>query len=343
MGVNIGKLILKKSIDLKNLNGKIVAIDAYNALYQFLAIIRTPNGTPLKDSSGRITSHLSGLFYRTCNLLELGIKVIYIFDGIPSPLKKNELKKRAKLKKEALMKYKEAISEGKIKEARKYAQRTIILKEYMTDDSKELLNLLGVPWIQAPSEGEAQAAHLVKKGDADFCASQDYDSLLFGAPYFLRNFAISGKKKLPRKKSYIEVKPEIIELEKVLKNLKITYEQFVNMGILLGTDYNPNGTKGIGPKTALKLIREHKNLETIYQVKEGKTPKELEKIRAIFFHPKVTNSYMIKWKEPDIEKVVNFLHVQRDFSEKRVRRIMEKTVEGILKTKLSPTLEEWFT
>jgi len=280
MGVNLGDLVPKTKVDLKNLSGKIVAIDAYNALYQFLSIIRQPDGTPLKDRSGRITSHLSGLFYRTCNLLELGIKPIYIFDGVPPEMKEAEIRRRAKIKEEAQVRYERALREGRIEEARMYAQMTSRLKDYMAEDSKTLLTRMGVPWIQAPSEGEAQAAHLAKKGDADYCASQDFDSLLFGAPFLLRNLTISGRRKLPRKNVYIEITPEIIEMSRVLKELGITREQLVDIGILVGTDFNPEGIKGIGPKTALRLIKKYGTLEeALKNIKNAEFPVDPKEIK----------------------------------------------------------------
>jgi flap endonuclease-1 len=168
LGVNLRDLVPKATVKLEDLGGKAIAIDAYNALYQFLAIIRQPDGTPLKDSSGRVTSHLSGLLYRTSNLVEIGIKPIYVFDGAPPTLKEVEIKRRKRVKEEALVLYERALKEGKVEEARVYAQATSHLKDYMAEDSKRLLDLLGIPWIQAPSEGEAQAAHMTKKGDADY-------------------------------------------------------------------------------------------------------------------------------------------------------------------------------
>jgi len=343
MGVDLSGLIPKTTVALENLGGKVVAVDAYNALYQFLAIIRQPDGTPLKDHAGRITSHLSGLFYRTCNLLEMGFKIIYVFDGVPPSLKEVEIKRRAKVKEEALKKYETALAEGKTAEARSYAQMTSRLKDYMNEDSKRLLGLMGVPWMQAPSEGEAQAAHLAKKGDADFCSSQDYDSLLFGAPCLLRNLTISGRRKIPRKQVYVEVTPETVELKRVLKDLSITYEQLIDLGILIGTDFNPDGIKGIGPKTALKLIREHKTLEgAVSAIKGAEFPVEPQRIREIFLHPAVTDSYSIVWKEPDIEGTASFLCGERDFSEERVRKALEKTTVGMKKAKTKTTLEAWF-
>jgi len=343
MGVNLRDLVPKTKVALRDLSGNSIAIDAYNALYQFLAIIRQPDGTPLKDSSGRVTSHLSGLLYRTSNLVEMGIKPIYVFDGVPPALKETEIKRRVKVKKEALVKYERAVKEGRIEEARMYAQATSRLKDYMAEDSKRLLDLMGIPWVQAPSEGEAQAAHLVKRGDAYYCASQDYDSLLFGAPRFVRNVTISGRRKLPRKKVYIEVVPEIVELEQVLKECGITYEQLIDVGILIGTDFNPEGIKGLGPKTALKLVKEHGSLENVLpHIKNAEFPVEPQRIREIFLHPKVTDNYKIEWKEPDAEDVINFICRERDFSENRVRKTLEKMRKGAEELKGKTTLEKWF-
>jgi len=343
LGVNLRDLVPKTTVDLKSLSGNSIAIDAYNALYQFLAIIRQPDGTPLKDSTGRITSHLSGLFYRTSNLVEMGMKVVYVFDGVPPTLKEVEIKRRARVKEEALIKYEKALQEGKIEEARTYAQATSRLKDYMADDSKRLLRLMGVPWVQAPSEGEAQAAYLAKKGDSNYCASQDYDSLLFGAPKLVRNVTISGRRKLPRKNVFIEVIPETVELEQALKELGITHEQLVDVGILVGTDFNPEGVKGIGPKTALKLIKDCGSLEKLLStLKDVEFPVEPQRIREIFLHPRVTDNYRLEWREPDVEGVVNFLCRERDFSEERVRKAMEKITESQKKAKGKVTLETWF-
>src|SRR3972149_3684388 len=316
LGVNLRDLVPKTAVDLASLSGKSIAIDAYNALYQFLAIIRQPDGTPLKDRTGRVTSHLSGLLYRTSNLVEMGIKVVYVFDGVPPTLKEVEIKRKARVKEEALAKYEKALQEGKLEEARMYAQATSRLKDYMADDAKRLLKLLGIPWIQAPSEGEAQAAHLARKGDTNFCASQDYDSLLFGAPQLIRNLAISGRRKLPRKNVYIEVVPEIVELGKVLSELGITHEQLVDVGILVGTDFNPEGVKGVGPKTALQLIKEHGTIEkALHVLKNAEFPFEPQRIRDIFLHPKVTDNYPLVWLEPDVAGVVEVMCGERDFDE----------------------------
>ena len=343
MGVNLRDLVPKITVKLEDLSGKSIAIDAYNALYQFLAIIRQPDGTPLKDNLGRVTSHLSGLLYRTSNLVEMGIKPIYVFDGIPPTLKEVEIKRRMRVKEEAAVRYERALKEGKIGEARVYAQATSHLKDYMAEDSKKLLDLMGIPWIQAPSEGEAQAAHLARRGDADYCASQDYDSLLFGAPKLLRNVTISGRRKLPSKNVYVEIVPEVVELEQALKECGITYEQLIDVGILIGTDFNPDGIKGLGPKTALKLVKEHGSLENaLPHLKNAEFPAEPQRIREIFLKPRTTDSYKIEWREPDVEGVVTFICKERDFSEDRVRKTLERMQKGTEKLKGKTTLEKWF-
>jgi flap endonuclease-1 len=343
LGVNLRDLVPKTIVKLENLGGKSIAIDAYNALYQFLAIIRQPDGTPLKDSTGKITSHLSGLLYRTSNLVEMGIKPIYVFDGAPPALKEVEIQRRAKVKQEAQVHYERALKEGKIEEARVYAQATSRLKDYMAEDSKKLLKLMGIPWIQAPSEGEAQAAHVTKRGDADYCASQDYDSLLFGAPKLIRNVTISGRRRLPSKNVYVEVVPEVVELQQVLTECGLTHEQLVDVGILIGTDFNPDGIKGLGPKTALKLIKEHGTLEkALPYIENAEFPTEPQRIREIFLKPAVTDNYKLEWLEPDTEGVVDFICRERDFSEDRVRKALERMQKGITKTRGKTTLEKWF-
>jgi flap endonuclease-1 len=343
LGVNLRDLVPKAPVKLEDLSGKTIAIDAFNALYQFLAIIRQPDGTPLKDSTGKVTSHLSGLLYRTSNLMEMGIKPIYVFDGIPPILKHEEIERRKQIKVEAAVHYEKAIAKGDTAKARMFAQATTSLKDYMKEDAHKLLRLMGLPWVQAPSEGEAQAAHMTKRGDADYTASQDYDSLLFGAPTLIRNITISGRRKLPSKNVYIDVVPELIILDETLKTCEITYEQLIDVGILVGTDFNPDGIKGLGPKTALKLIKEHGSIEAaLPHIKNAEFPHPPQSIREIFLHPKVTDDYTLEWKDPDAEGIVNFLVRQKDFSEDRVRKAVEKMLLGAQKLKGKTTLEKWF-
>jgi flap endonuclease-1 len=343
LGVDFKDLVPKTPVKLEDLSGKIIAIDAYNAIYQFLSIIRQPDGTPLKDSTGKVTSHLSGLFYRTSNLVEMGLKPIYVFDGIPPTLKAAEVERRRQVKVQAIVSYEKAAAKGDMAKMRMFAQAATSMKDYMQDDSHKLLELMGLPWVQAPSEGEAQAAHMVKRGDADYCASQDYDSLLFGAPRMLRNITISGRRKIPSKKIYVEVVPEVMELSKTLSETGLTYEQLIDVGILIGTDYNPDGIKGLGPKTALKLIKQYGALENaLPHIKDASFPVEPNCIRQVFLHPEVTDNYTLEWKQPNVEGVVDFMCRQKEFSEDRVRKSLDKMLEGSKKQKGKMTLEKWF-
>ncbi len=344
MGVQLKELVapVRVELELENLTGKVVALDAYNALYQFLATIRQPDGTPLMDAMGRVTSHLNGLFYRTINLLEKGIKPVYVFDGKPPELKAAELERRMKVREEAERKYVEALERGELEEARLYAQQASRLSTSMVDDAKKLLDAIGVPWVQAPAEGEAQAAYMVARGDAWAAASQDYDSLLYGAPRLVRNLTITGRRKLPRREEYVEVKPELIELDKLLKYYGITRQQLVYIGLLLGTDYNPGGVKGVGPKKALKLVKELPNLEALARAVEWSFPVKPEDIAKLFLEPEVTRDYRLEWRRPDRERVIEFLCDEHQFSRERVGTALErfeKAYESLFK---QSTLESWF-
>jgi len=322
MGVQLGNVIPKKEIELVDLSGKKIAIDAFNTLYQFLSIIRDRmTGEPLRDSKGRITSHLSGLFYRTSNLIEAGIKPIFVFDGEPPKFKRRTVREREAAREEARKKWKEALERGE--KAITYAQAAARLTDEMIEDSKTLLDSMGIPWIQAPSEGEAMCAHLCKKNVVFAAGSQDADALLFGSPYLVRNLSITGKRKLPRKESYIEIRPELIKLQDVLDALGISREQLIVMGLLIGTDYN-SGIEKVGPKTALKLVKEHKSLKSILANVEWKDENDPEEIFEFFMNPPVTEKYEIEWKQPDAEKIADFMVDEHDFSRERVEKIVEK-------------------
>jgi flap endonuclease-1 len=343
LGVDLSDIITRSKTSLDELSGKTFAVDAYNALYQFLAIIRGPTGEPLMDRQSRVTSHLSGLLYRTTNLAERGIRLVYVFDGKPPSLKDTEIKRRQFIKVEATTRYESALSTGRFEEAKRYAQATTSLKDLMIDDAHKLLKYLGVPVIQAPSEGEAQAAFMAARGDVWGAVSQDYDSLLFGARRLVRNLAISGKRKLPMREAYVQVEPELVDLASTLRALQLSQEQLVDIGILIGTDFNPDGFKGIGPKTALKLVREYGRMERIAEShKEVVLPPELDRIREIFLKPAVTSNYTLEWRESDVESLVRFLCGERDFNEERVRTAVERAKTAIAKEGGKKTLESFF-
>ena len=253
MGLNLKPLITSNPIRISDLDGKVVAIDAFNVIYQFLATIRGPTGELLANNQGEPTSHLSGLFYRNINLLSDGVKLVYIFDGLPNRLKSGEIERRRKVKEEATEKYNAALEDGRMDDAKKFSQGTSVLTSKMIEESKYLLSLMGIPYINAKSEGEATAALLSKKDLAYSSVSQDYDSILFGAKRLIRNLTVSGKRKIPNRNVYVDIVPEIIEYSQVLKTNNLTHQQLVDVGILIGTDFNPDGFSGIGPKKRSKI------------------------------------------------------------------------------------------
>jgi flap endonuclease-1 len=349
MGVNLKDLIppgCRTEIeDLRSLASKVLAFDAYNALYQFLAAIRQPDGTPLIDSKNRVTSHLSGLFYRTVNLVENGIKPIYVFDGKPPEIKRAELERRHTRKEKAAKLAEKAYREGYVEEAARYAVQAIYLTEDMVKESMRLLEAMGIPYIQAPSEGEAQAAYLSRKGISWATASQDYDSLLFSAPRLVRNLTISGKRKLPGKDIYVEIKPELIELDKLLKSLGISREQLIDIALLIGTDYNPDGVEGIGPKTAYNIIKSYGSLEKALKfIPQAKFPEDPLKIREYFLNPVVIDIDNIEWRKPSHEDVIKILVEDYEFSRDRVENALKRLDKAFREHIKGATtsLDQWF-
>jgi flap endonuclease-1 len=342
LGVNLRDLADPEKIALEDLAGRKLAVDAFNTLYQFLSIIRGETGDLLKDSQGRVTSHLSGLFYRSMNLLDTGIKLVYVFDGEPPKLKHNEIQRRKEIKKQAASLYAEAMERSDYQMAKRYASATAHLDAQMVDESKKLLGLMGVPYIQAPSEGEATAAHLTNIGAVDYAASQDYDSLLFGAKRLVRNVTISGKRKLPNRNFRVDVIPETVELDKVLSRNGISRDQLIEVAMILGTDFNYADFKGVGPVTALKFIKKYGKIEKVPELKD-KIVFDPEQVRNIFLHPPVANPSPseLEAKAPEKDKVIDFLCTEHSFSEERILSSFSK-LEAKRKVE-SQSLEQWFT
>ena len=340
MGLNLKELVVREKTTLEAFSSKVIAIDAYNAIYQFLASIRGPDGLQLSDTDGRITSHLSGLLYRNINFLSLGIKPVYVFDGKPPSLKTAEIERRKQIKKDATVKYEKAIAAGNMEDARKFAQQTTSMKDGMVKDSKQILMYFGIPYIDAPSEGEAMAAHLTNTGQAYASASQDFDSILCGAKRLIRNFTNSGRRKIPNRNTYVEIEPEIIETQKTLDSLGITREQIVDVGILIGTDFNPNGFDRIGPKTALKMIKQYSRLEDIPQIQEQLNEIDYQQIRKIFLEPIVADVDEIVFGDVDYEGMTNYLVKERSFSEDRIQSSLNRLKKAL--EKKSHNLDQWF-
>jgi len=319
MGVALRDILAdyKTPVTWEGLSG-VAAVDANNALYQFLTIIRQPDGTPLMDAKGRVTSHLSGILFRMVNFLEKGIKPVFVFDGKPPELKQETNAERKRLRDEAGEKYREAVERGDDEEAYKQARSATRVDETIISTSKQLLDLLGIPYVQAPSEGEAQAAFMVQRGDARFAVSQDYDTLLFGAPLLMRNLTVSGKRKIRGR--VVTVNPERLALAEVLTGLSLSREQLVEVGILVGTDFNP-GAAGIGAKTALKIVRNGEFAKKLAEKCPGFDPAP---VADFFLRPPVTTEYSLAWGHPGVEGIKKMLCDGYDFAPERVDAALER-------------------
>lgn len=312
MGVKLKDIVEPESISFKDLEGRTVSIDAFNTLFQFLSTIRQRDGRPLTDENGNITSHLSGILYRNSSMIEKDIKPIYIFDGQAPELKSETQAKRREIRDEAEKIYKDALAKGDTEKARKFAMRSSKLSPEIIESSKKLLTLMGIPYIDAKGEGEAQAAYLVQNGDAYAVASQDYDCLLFGAKRVVRNIAVNSN--LGNLEYY--------QLNKVLKELNVTREELVDMGILIGTDFC-DGLKGVGAKTALKLAHKGQLKEKIAELQK-QSSHDLDEVREIFLNHNINTDYKIKWEKPNKDKIIEFLCYEHGFSEDRVSKASDK-------------------
>lgn len=321
MGLNIKDLIIRHEISLKDLKGKVLVVDSCNILYQFLSTIRSIDGTMLTDKQGRVTSHLIGLFNRTTSLMEHNIKLAFVFDGTPPKIKQKTWDKRKEVKTQAAQNLTIAREAGDLTAIRKYAIRTAVLTKDMITDAKKVITALGLPIVQAPSEGEAQAAYMVKQQDAYAVVSQDYDNLIFNSPLLIRNLSIAGKRKKTGTLAYQTIKPQLINLQEVLDQNKLTLDQLIILTILIGTDYNPGGIKGIGPRKALKLLQEHgTDYQTIFDKVEWEKNSDIgwQEIYNTIKDIPVTNDYSLEWKKIDEPKLKHLLIEEFEFSEQRV-------------------------
>ena len=214
MGLQIGDIVPRKEISFSELKGKVITVDAFNAIYQFLSSIRQPDGTPLMDSQRRVTSHLSGLFYRNISLLSDGLKLVYVFDGEYHVLKGKTHEIREEAKDAAKEKFEEAKEKGDSDAMGRYARGLSKLTREMIDESKELLESMGIAVFQAPGEGEMQCAEFVKTGQAYAVGSQDYDALVVGGRRLIQNLTLAKTRKT--RAGNIFISPDIIEYDRVL-------------------------------------------------------------------------------------------------------------------------------
>ncbi|MCI4323832.1 MAG: flap endonuclease-1 [Thermoplasmata archaeon] len=315
MGLPLRDIVQPQEIPWEGLSGRILAVDAYNCLYQFLATIRQPDGQLFTDREGHVTSHLMGLLYRTTSVLAQGVRCVWVFDGKPPGWKAGTIRGRIAVKEKAEVAWKEALAAGDMETARRKASATSRLTPPMVDEAIALLSALGIPSLRAPSEGEAQAATMARAGVAWAAASEDYDCLLFGAPRLVRGLAA----RTPKSKV---LAAQIIDREATLKNLGIDGEELITLGLLVGTDYN-EGAAGFGPKRALKLVREHLGFDATLR-KAGLDPEAHQVVADLFRAPSVVAALPPTFRAVDPDSVGQLLVEQHGFSADRVRSALAR-------------------
>ncbi len=321
MGVDISGIVERAEIDMDSLSGRRIAVDAYNTIYQFVSAIRQPDGRPLSDADGRPTSHLIGILHRNSRLLRAGIRPVYVFDGAPNRLKFETLDKRKEAKLRAEERYREAVEKKDMERAYSLAMQTTRLTDDIIAESARMLSLMGIPFLTAPEDGEAQASVMARRGDVWATASQDFDTMLFGSPRTVRNLTLSSRRRIPGKSGFSQVKLELVDMEHNLRRLGLSREQVVDLAILVGTDFN-EGIKGIGPKKALKIIREKGRIEeTGYAGSPGL--EHLDAVRRIFLEPAFTEDYALEWRKPDAEGILDFLCTEHEFDRQNVMQAVD--------------------
>lgn len=340
MGIKLKDLIHSEPINASELAGAVIAIDAPNIITSLFSFSRKQmdHDKFFFDSTQRPISHLYGLLYRMNFYYSKRILPIFCFDGVDSELKRfhttdklHDFRFYEKWRKQAL-------ENGDWQKARNIGLNKNYLWPNIIKESKQLLGALGVPYLTSPASAESQCAQLVKDEIAKYSNSQDYDSLLFGCPKIVRNLSKSLKRKIRGRWIYEKVQPELIDLKKTLEGLRINQFQLVDMGLLIGTDYF-SGIKNIGPKTAWKAIRVHKNIETVIENLKEKfdfselDPEIIKDVRKIFLFPEVLETYPeFHWDPPVDSLVIKLMCKDHNLDQLKVVNNLEKTSNNYYKT-----------
>jgi len=315
VGLPLKDIVTAQQLPWDALAGRTLAVDGFNAAYQFLATIRQRDGQLFTDAEGRVTSHLVGVFYRTTALLREGILPIWVFDGKPPERKAGTIRQRIAAKEKAEEEWQAALAAGDLETARRRAAQTSRLTHPMVEELVQLLAALGVPALQAPGEGEAQAAVMAATGSVWASASEDYDTLLFGAPRLIRGLAARGA-------GGGAPAAQLIDRTELLSSLGIDGDELILLGLIVGTDFN-DGVKGYGPKKALKLVQEHLGFDATV-AKVGLDPTESREVADIFRHPSANDVPVPAFGPVDEEAVRRLLVDEHGFAEARVRAAVSR-------------------
>jgi flap endonuclease-1 len=318
------ELAVIEEVPFDDLSGTVVAIDAHNWLYRYLTttVKWTASGV-YTTSDGTEVANLLGLVQGLPRFFEADIVPVFVFDGVVADLKSDEIDDRRAAKDRAKAEARSARERGDRIEAARLEARTQSLTDEIQHTTRDLLELLDVPYLDAPAEGEAQAAHMARSGTVDYAGTEDYDALLFGSPLTLRGLTSKGD-------------PECMDLEATLERHDLTHEELVDVGILCGTDFN-EGVHGLGPKTAVKAIRKHGDLFGVLEAR-GETVSDAEAVRGLFLEPDVTDEYELDTElDPDVAAARAFVIDEWEIPEAEVARGFERIEESVTQT----GLDQW--
>lgn len=332
MGCNLRDLVSAEPIELSDLSGQKIAVDVFLNSYQFITSMTGPDGRPL-SYDGRPVAHLMGFLDRSTVMISEGIDPVFVFDGKPHELKQETLDGRKERKVEAISRWESAVEAGDMEAAKKLGPQTASYTPEMVQETKDMFDLMGVTWVEAPMEAEGAAAVMCSRGEVAAVASQDWDTLLYGSPVMVRNLTSHGTRKFGRVLS-----AERISLTDTLESHQITREQLVDLGIMVGTDFHP-GIKRIGPKTGLKLIRKHGTMEAVAEEKGFELPDRLGEIRSLFMDHPTSDAPLPDPRRAVEQDLRGFLQDERGFSEGRVDRALNRLADaGRLRSANQPSL-----
>ncbi|EFO62244.1 Flap structure-specific endonuclease [Giardia lamblia P15] len=318
---------------------KVIAIDASVMLYQFITTITSGDGAALANSSGEVTSHLVGLLAKVIRMAEAGIKPIFVFDGKPPEDKQGELEKRRQAREAAELEQQKAEEEGNLERAKQLSRRTVKVTQQHCKQAERLLDVLGIPYIIAAGEAEAQCVAMAKERLCEGVASSDLDVLAFGSPCLIRNLAQGGDREIME-----------INLNIVLKELGFSYDEFLDLCILCGCDY-ANSLEGIGPKTAYKLIVKHRSIEEVLAADQGKLAEKAlnwpyVRARELFKNPEIIDPKEIKktlkWKPVNRSEAMQFLVEEMEFDREATEKKLDKLVAARKRPKQC-TIDSFFS
>jgi len=314
-------LAVLEAVPFDDLSGSVVAVDAHNWLYRYLTTtVRWTNEDIYTTTDGDEVANLVGIVQGLPKFFEHDITPVFVFDGSVVSLKDDEVAERREAREKREDELETAREEGDKLAVARLESQTQRLTDTILRTTRELLALLDVPVVEAPAEGEAQAAHMAREGVVDYVGTEDYDALLLGAPLTLRQLTSKGN-------------PELMDFQATLDEHDLTWEQLVDAAILMGTDFN-EGVSGIGPKTAVTAVREHGDIWGVFEARDVFVD-NADRIRDLFLNPAVTDDYDYDSDvEPDIEAARAYVCEEWEVDPDEVERGFERIEQSVVQTGL---------